>query len=196
MASIGNRERELLQFCSEVDADQTDVFWQGQRARCEVHDAGYSGSHELIGRLLGMCRRDRDHAELDMLLPDYVAELHGVVHRDTFNLRADDPRVRVERRDNAESLFGKSLVAEQGTAHVADANHRNDPLPVGAQDAADFSDQLVAAIADAGMPKVAELGQVFSHLGVRHTQHFSELARANRRAAFADELAKLAQVQA
>ena len=57
--------------------------------------------------------------------------------------------IAIERGHDAKPLRGEALVAQQGPAHVADADHRDDPLPVGAQNAADLGDQLVAAIADA-----------------------------------------------
>ena len=112
--AIGNGERELLEFGREIDADEADVFRKRQRDRGEVHDAGDSGRHELIGGLLGFGCRNGDHAELNVLLVDDFAKLGDVEDGDPLDLRTDHARVAIERSHDAKALSGKAFVAQAG----------------------------------------------------------------------------------
>lgn len=180
MASIGNCEGQVLELGCQVDADERDPLWERQRHGSKVHDAGDSSRDQLIGHVLSLRRRDGDHAKLDAQFSYQVAELPRIVDEDSFNLRSHDAGVEIERRHDAKALRGEALVTQQGPAHVADADQRDDPLSVGAQDAANLSDQLAASVANAWMPEMAEIGEVLADLGVGEAQHLTELTGTDR----------------
>ena len=108
----------------------------------------------------------------------------------------DDPRIAIKRGHDAKALRGKSLVAQQSPAHVSDADHRDGPLAIGPQNAADFRDQLGAPVADARMAKMAEIGEIFPHLGIGKAKQRRQLAGADRRPAGSHQMLQLAQIQA
>ena len=108
----------------------------------------------------------------------------------------DDPRIAIKCGHDAKALGGKSLVAQQCPAHVADADHRDGPLAIGAQNSADFRDQLVAPVADPRVAKMAEIREIFSHLGIGKAKQRRQLAGADGGPAGAHQMLQLAQIQA
>jgi hypothetical protein len=119
-----------------------------------------------------------------------------VVHRDAFDGRTGYAGVDIKRRDDAKALRRETLVPEQCTAHVANSDHRDRPLPVGAENMADLRDQLMASVPNPGVTKVPEIGQVLANLGIGEAQHLAELAGANSRAAIANQMLQLSKVEA
>jgi hypothetical protein len=109
--------------------------------------------------------------------------LGDVKYGDPLDLRTHHLRVAIERGHDAKALSGKAFVAQERAAHVADADHRDRPLAIGAEDAADFSDQFVAAVADARMAKMAEIREVFADLSIGEAEQRGELAGADGRPA-------------
>ena len=124
------------------------------------------------------------------------AKLVEVKHAHAFDRRADALRVDVKRRHDAKALVAETLVAQQCAAQIARADHGHRPVAVGAQDLANGLDQVVAAIADARMAEMAEVGQVFAHLGIAKAQQSAELAGAGALVPVAHQVLQLAQVQA
>src|SRR5262249_51105790 len=64
-----------------------------------------------------------------------------------------------------------------------------------AQDLLDGLDQLAAAIADARIAELAEIGQVLTHLRVCKSKQLAKLRRTGRLQAVADLMLQLAQVK-
>lgn len=186
----------MFEFRREIDADKAHVLWKGQGNWGKVHDARDPGGNELVGRLLGVGGGHGDHAELNAFSMHDFGEIRGIVDRNAFDLAADDAGIAVECGHDAEALGWKSLVPQEGAAHIADADHRDGPLAIGAEDAADFSDEFVAAVADAGVAEVAEIGEVLADLGVGEAEERGELAGAHGSAAGADQVLEFAQVEA
>ena len=96
----------------------------------------------------------------------------------------------------SKALLLKAAIAHQRPAEVAQADNRQRPRLLGAQNALDGVDQLAAAIADARIAELAEIGQVFADLGVGKSEHAAQLRRAGGFVAVADQVLQLAQVQA
>ena len=104
--------------------------------------------------------------------------------------------IDVERGHDAKALVAEALVAQQGAAQVTGADHGHRPVAIGAQDLADGLDQVVAAVADARVAKMAEIGQILADLGVAKAQQPAELAGAGALVAVAHQVLQFAQVQA
>ena len=90
----------------------------------------------------------------------------------------------------------ESLVPQKCPAHVADADHRDGPLTVGAENSADFGDQLVATVTDPRMAEMAEVGEVLPHLGIGKAKQRRQLAGADRRPPGSDKMLQFSQIQA
>ena len=74
--------------------------------------------------------------------------------------------VGVEDGGEAEALGVEALVGHQCAAEVAGADEEDVPDFVGAEDLFDLGDEVVDAVADAGVAELAEVGEVFADLGV------------------------------
>ena len=67
---------------------------------------------------------------------------------------------------------------------------------VGAQDAADCDDQLFAAVADARIAEVPEIGQILANLGIGKAEQAAELTGTGGFVAVANQMLEFAQIKA
>ena len=99
-----------------------------------------------------------------------LGQMVEVIDAHALDRGADPLGIDVEGGHDAKALVIESLVAQQGSAQVAGADHGHRPIAIGAQDFANGVDQVVAAIANAGMAEVPEIGQVLANLGVAEAE--------------------------
>ena len=102
----------------------------------------------------------------------------------------------VEDGGEAESLGVEALVGHEGAAEVAGADEQDVPDLVGAEDALDLGDEVVDAVADAGVAELAEVGEVLADLGIGEVEGFAELLGGDGSAVLALEGFELAEVEA
>ena len=146
----------------------------------EVHDALDARRDEPVGRLLRPLRRHHDHAETNALRLHHLGQFVDVLDANALHRLADLRGIGVEGRLDRKVLPAEAAVAEQRLAEVAHADHHHGPGMIGAEDVAHRADELVAAIAHAGIAKLPEEAEVLAHLGVAEAQERAELPRGDR----------------
>ena len=75
-------------------------------------------------------------------------------------------RIDIKRRDNPKALVTESFVSQQSATKVARSDHCHGPIRVSSQNLAHRLDQVIAAITNAGMAKMTEIGQILTHLRI------------------------------
>src|SRR5207302_105276 len=94
------------------------------------------------------------------------------------------------------ALGVEAAVGAEGAAEVAGADEQDVPHLVRAEDAFDLEDEVVHAVADAGVAELAEVGEVLADLGIGEAEALAELAAGDRAAVLALERLELPQVEA
>jgi hypothetical protein len=186
----------LFEFDGEVDADNLDVGGEVEGDGGEIEDAFDVGGDEGVGDFLGGGAGDGDDGEADAAFMHDAGHVGEVENGDAIDGRADFGGVVVEGGRDAEALVLEAAIAKEGAAEVAESDHGERPGLVGAEDAFDGVDQLVTAIADAGVAELAEVGQVFADLSVCKAKELAELRGAGGFVAVADQVLQLAEVEA
>src|SRR3954464_3886318 len=116
------------------------------------------------GELLGGVRRDREHADDDVLLVDDLLEPVGVPDDGRPDAIAELGRIGVEDRHDPEAVIGEYVRGRDRLAEVPGAEQRDVVLAGGAQDLADLRDQRVDVVAHAALAELAESRQVAADL--------------------------------
>ncbi len=189
-------ERQALQFHRQIDANQAHGRRQADGDRGEVHDSFHAGGHEFVGHRLSGSGRHHNHAQLDALLDHNFCQPVEVVDRHAFNIAARLRGLHVERRHDAEVLLPEAAIAEQGPTQVTDADHGDRPGSIGAQNMTDRGNQLLASVSDAGIAKVAEVGQIFADLGIGQTEQVAQVAGTGGLMAVSHQMLQFPQIQA
>ena len=136
-----------------------------------------------VGDLLGRARRDREHADDDLLVGDDLARARRSRARrgsrrpacptssgSTSNI-GDDP----------EAVVGEDVGAGDRLAEVAGAEQRDVVLARGPQDLADLARPASrSVVADAALAELAEPGEVAADLGRVDVRVLGELLRGDR----------------
>lgn len=122
----------------------------------KVPDALDAGIDEQVGHALRKGSRHRDDANLDVALLDDGLEAADILHLDVVDRAADDVRVLVEERDEVKAERHEVLVVRERDAEMADADDRDIPVVVEAEDAADVALELIDVVTDALLAELAE----------------------------------------
>ena len=154
------------------------------------------GGNQGIGNFLSGWSGDRNDGQADAELGDDLDGSVQVIDRNAFELFVDLGLIHVKGTGNFEPLMGEAAVSQQGSAEVSEADHGDRPALAGPQDVLDPGNQLAAAVADAGIAELAEVGQVLAHLGVRKLKQLAELRGAGGFVPVPHQALQLSQVQA
>ena len=160
------------------DRVRARVIFQKGRAKAKSGRSPYTGQVEEV------LERGRDHF-VGVLFErggSWFVEPGGRTFYEPVLIR--DPHAR-------NAAAGDQVVIEM--LHYPDDRHV--PNTVGTEDAADRFDQLAATVANTGIAKVAEVREIFSHLGVGETEPLSQLAGADRLVPAAVQVLQLSQVE-
>ena len=82
------------------------------------------------------------------------------------------------------------------TAEVSGADQQDAPDLVGAEDALDLGDQIIDAVADAGVAEGSEVGEILADLSISEAEDAAKLRRTGRLVAVADQVLQFPEVQA
>ena len=170
-------EGQLFELDGEVDAGDGEPVGDGEGDGGEIEDASDAGGDHLVGDLLGGFGRDAEDGESNFEAFDGFGHLLHRLNGDVVGdfLGVDFFRIVVENSDELKSLFGKSAVSGEGLPEIAGADDADVARLVGAEDFFDLGDEVVDAISNARVAKLAEVGEVFSDLGVGELEGFAEL---------------------
>src|SRR3954468_6750609 len=145
-----------------------------------VEDDLHARVDQLVGERLGGGGRDGEHADRDVLLLDDRLQVVGVPDGRVADLLPQLGRVRVEDRDDAETVVGEDVAGGDRLAEVACAEQRDVVLAGGPQDLADLADEAVDVVADAALAELPEPGEVAPDLRRVDVGVLGELLRRDR----------------
>src|SRR5690606_23956581 len=83
---------------------------------------------------------------------------------------ADFAAVGIESHDDLEPLAVEAAVRNKGGAEVSNADENDADAAVGAQNAFKIFAQVFDVVAEAGNTELAEISQIFAHLGAIDTE--------------------------
>ena len=191
---VHNGERELFEFDRQIDFDDADCFWDGNRYGGKIYNAMHPGLNEQVGHFLGKRSRDGDQRQANFFFRDDTGCVTEKIRRHVVNWLRHFCRVTVKRGGDAKALVSKSSVAQQGSTQVTDADEGNSPVLVGAQNPFDRRDQFVTAITNSGVAERAKVGQIFSDLGIGKPKPVAEVAGAGCFLPVAKQMLQFSQV--
>ena len=116
------------------------------------------------------------------------------MHRQAAYVPANQPRAGVKGGYQVKAVGGEAGVVEDGPAQPADADHRDVPVDVDAQDLPQAGQQIADAVASALLAEPPEIGQILADLGRRHLQLFPQLPRTHHHNAVLHQAVQDAQI--
>src|SRR5262249_60402407 len=119
---------------------------------------------ELVGDGLSGLGRDGNDGDRDAAGLDLVSQLTARQHADPADLATDLRGIVVEDRRDPEALAREPLVVEQGGAEVTEADERNRPLAVEAEDLLELRFEAGDVVPDAADAELAEVREILPDL--------------------------------
>jgi hypothetical protein len=150
----------------------------------------------LVGDTLGVGGGYGDHAQFDLPIGNDFRQAIKLANFDILDMRADLFGVGFEGSDDAEALLHEPPVTQEGSSQVSYTDEGHPPFAVGPEDDLDRTDEFLATVANAGMAKVPEMGQILTNLGIGEAQVPAKLTAAGGLFAISDQVLKLSQVKA
>jgi hypothetical protein len=141
----------------------------------EVEDSADAGGDEFVGDALRGFAGDAHDGEFDVLGGDDFGEIVHGFDGELAEGVTGFVGVGVENGGEAEAFAEEAAVGDEGAAEVTGADEEDVPDFVGAEDFAELGDELIDAVADAGVAELAEVGEVFADLGVGVAKGVAEL---------------------
>jgi len=167
--------RQVVQLDGEVHVLHLEAVGRLNLHRGEVQEGLDRDLQQAVGDLLGLLRRDAEHADLGSGLAADAADLvDGMDQQPAGQLAPHLHHVVVKGGHEAVALLGEVLVGQQGAAQVAHAHDGQVPLLVQAQDLLDVEQELFHEIADPAHAELAEIGQVLADLGGVDPAHLGQ----------------------
>lgn len=187
-------EGELFELDGQIDRIDGDVGGDGQGDGSEVEDAAHAGGDDAIGDFLGDIGRDGEDGELDGLGLEGLLEFIQGLDGEADGVGTDLGGVGIKDGREAESLGMEASVGHEGAAEIAGTDEDDIPGFVGAEDMSDLADQLLDAVADAGMAELSEIGEILADLGIGEAEAFAQLLGRDGPLVLAGKRLQLAQV--
>src|SRR5512146_94752 len=143
--------------------------------RSEVQYARHSGGHQLVAHRLRGAGRHRDHADRDAVLCYYPLKLANVPDQHAAEFPADQGRVGVEYRLDAEPPGQEPAVVGKGPAEVTGADDHHGPALSQSQRPRHLVHQVLDVVTDPSDAVRTEVTQVLAELGGVDARHPREL---------------------
>ena len=176
-------EAQDLQLVRQVDPAHVDVVRHLQDGRGEVQDAAHARGDERVADVLRRLGRVGDDADAGALGAHDLVEVLERPDAPAGDDRADERRVGVEQRGDAEAAVVEAAVPGEGRAEVPDADEHDRPAAAEAEHAADLALELGDVVADAAGAVRAEVRQVLAQHGRADAGGRGERVAADGRAA-------------
>jgi len=191
-----DEDGELFELNGEVDGAEADVGGDGEGDGGEIEDAADTGGDELVGDALGAVVGDGHDGQADVEAGDGGLQFGHGVDDERAAGGADLGGIGVEDGGEAEAFFFEPFIGQECAAEVAGSDEEDVPGPICAEDLADLGDEVIDAVADARVAELAEVGEVFSDLGIGECEAFAELLAGDGSTVVAFEGFELSQVEA